>query len=89
MTASNITYGQLFSLLVSLGFEEVFNERRVEELTRTFFHQASDTVLLYRRPAGMTVSPADLLSTETRLQIKGISDESLGSLIDAAAPSKS
>ncbi len=60
--------------LVSLGFEEVFNELGVEELSRTFVHQALDTILLYRRRAGMKVCPAGLSSTETRLQIKGISD---------------
>ncbi len=85
------THSQIFDLgrRVSLGSEEVFNELGVEELSKTVVHQVSDTILLYRIRAGMTVSPADLLSTETRLQMKGISDESLGSLIDAATPSKS
>ena len=73
------TYRMLFSLLVSLGFEE--REVAVDGPARSFVHPETDAVLLFRRPVGDPVTSADMLSTEVHLHGKGITDQTLESLL--------
>lgn len=80
------TYQTLFSLLMSLGFEE--RGIAVDGAARSFVHPETDAVLLFRRPVGDPVTSADMLSTEVHLHGKGITDQTLESLLADSVVSK-
>ena len=80
------TYRMLFSLLVSLGFEE--REIVVDGAARSFVHPETDAVLLFRRPVDDPVTSADMLSTEVHLHGKGITDQTLESLLAESVVAK-
>lgn len=81
MNEKAITYRQLFIILESLGFQQ---KRSSESPTRIFFHAPTDTILAFGRKHDDVVTPADILSTEVHLHGRGIVDEPLESLIEAA-----
>ena len=80
MSSDHTTYRSLFNLLISLGFQENVDG---DSGRRSFLHPETDTLLLFGRPAGETVTPADMLSTEVHLTGNGLIDQSLESLIEA------
>ncbi len=75
-----MTYNQLFAVLQRLGFTEQDRSSDSGQRSRVYVFEPTNTVLLFRDTADQRVSPADLLSTEMRLQSSGISSESLESL---------
>lgn len=79
MNNVSVTYGNLFALLQSLGFQQHPGKARPQ--ARVFFHEPTDTILAFAREPEEGVTPADMLSTEVHLQAKGIVDRSLESLI--------
>lgn len=78
-----MTYNQLFAVLQRLGFTEQDRSGDSGQRSRVYHYEPTNTVLLFRDVANQRVSPADLLSTEMRLQSSGISNESLESLSQA------
>lgn len=81
MDATDLTYENLFALLLSLGFRDVTANASDKKKPRAFVHDKTDTVLLYRKDANGLVSGADILSTEVHLNARGITDTPLESLI--------
>jgi hypothetical protein len=75
-----MTYSQLFAVLQRLGFTEQDGPGDSRKRSRVYVYEPTNTVMLFRAVADQRVSPADLLSTEMRLQSTGISSESLESL---------
>lgn len=73
-------YQNLFSLLISLGFQEK-HQGQISSRPRVFFHQQSDTILAYARGSDEPITPADMLSTEVHLQVRGITDQPLDTLL--------
>ncbi|MFK7818495.1 MAG: hypothetical protein AB8G99_07245 [Planctomycetaceae bacterium] len=86
MAMTRTTYRNLFDLLVSLGFSERTLEGPKD--SRSFTHDQTDTILLFRRATTDQVTPADALSTEVHLQGKGIIAELLDALLGARAFAK-
>ena len=82
MTETPITYQNLFMLLVSLGFKRQPGAAATNR--HVFCHVPTDTVLAFGRQTGELVTPADMLSTEVHLHARGISEEPLESLLNAA-----
>jgi len=80
MNDTAITYGNLFTLLASLGFQEKRPGKAPAE-PRVFFHEQTDTILAFHRASEEFVTPADMLSTEVHLHGKGIVERSLQSLV--------
>lgn len=76
-----MTYDQLFVILRRLGFTEQERKSQSTRPSRIYVYVPTNTVLLYRESGDQTVSPADLLSTEMRLQSNGIVNGSLESLL--------
>jgi hypothetical protein len=81
MDTATITYNRLFTLLLSLGFEEESPASAVEKDPRVFVHEPTETVLMFRNATGEVVSPADVLSTEVHLQARNLVNQSLESLV--------
>ena len=79
-----MTYQRLFALLYSLGFVEQPSMRKSSREPKIFFHSESDTLLMYHGESAGAVVSADLLSTEMRLQFKGLITEPLDSLLEPA-----
>lgn len=86
MTETPITYQNLFLVLESLGFTRLptaaFTNRHV------FCHAPTDTILAFGRHSGELATPADMLSTEVHLHARGITEESLESLLNSAVLGK-
>jgi hypothetical protein len=76
------TYGDLFAILVSLGFRQK-PAGSVRAEPSVFFHEQTDTILAFSRDSDELVTPADMLSTEVHLHGKGIVDEPLQCLVGA------
>lgn len=80
MTNRQPNYQDLFSLLLSLDFQEKRREEASSQYS-VFFHQQTDTILAFARPNNEPITPADVLSTEVHLQAKGITDQALDALL--------
>ncbi len=80
MNSSSPTYRDLFSLLLSMGFQEKLRTQAPFQ-HRVFLHAQTDTVLAFGRQADEKVTSADMLSTEVHLQAKGITDQMIESLL--------
>ncbi|TWU37524.1 hypothetical protein Q31b_43120 [Novipirellula aureliae] len=80
MNPSTPTYQDLFVLLVSLGFQ-VKPRVKTPRQQRVFLHTHTDTVLAFGRQPDEVITPADMLSTEVHLQAKGITDQTIDSLL--------
>lgn len=80
MTNRQPNYQDLFSLLLSLDFQEKRREEASSQYS-VFFHQQTDTILAFARPSNEPITPADVLSTEVHLQAKGITDQALDALL--------
>ena len=81
-----MTYDQLFAILRRLGFRAQERGGDASQGSQVYIHGATNTVLLFRDSGQRAVSPADLLSTEMRLQSHGITGESLESLSQLSDP---
>lgn len=77
-----ITYGQLFDVLESLGFQQ---KAPCTSPNHIFFHAPTETILAYGRQLSDPVTPADILSTEVHLHGRGVADEPLVSLVDSVS----
>ena len=86
MTAPPITYQNLFLVLESLGFTRMPTAAATNR--HVFYHASTDTILAFGRHPGDLVTPADMLSTEVHLHARGITEESLESLLSAAVLDK-
>lgn len=86
MTETSITYQNLFLLLESLGFRR--QPTAATENQHVYCHAPTNTILAFGRQPGDLVTPADMLSTEVHLHARGITEESLESLLSAAVPDK-
>ena len=86
MTETPITYQNLFLLLESLEFRR--QPTAATERQHVYLHAPTDTILAFGRHPGDLVTPADMLSTEVHLHARGITEESLESLLSAAALGK-
>lgn len=82
MNSAKAKYRSLFDLLLALGFTE---EAVIgPPATRLFVHAPTDTILPFRRSHSDEITSADILSTEVHLQGKGIIDQPIESLLEAA-----
>ncbi len=88
MKKGKLTYKNLFALLMSLGFIEETEEGSGRQGARVFFHEPTETILLFRNKGSQEVSPADILSTEVHLQAKGIVRQPLESLFSSLTVNK-
>ena len=86
MTETPITYQNLFLLLESLGFSRLPTAATKNQ--HVYCHVPSDTILAFARHPGELATPADMLSTEVHLHVRGITEESLESLFNSAVLGK-
>ena len=86
MTETPITYQNLFLVLESLGFTRLPTAAATNR--HVFCHAPTDTILAFGRHPGELATPADMLSTEVHLHARGITEESLESLLSSAVLGK-
>ena len=86
MTGTPVTYRNLFVVLESLGFTRL--PTAANENQHVFCHAPTDTILAFGRHPGDLATPADMLSTEVHLHARGITEESVASLLSAAVLDK-
>ena len=86
MTETPITYQNLFLVLESLGFTRLPTAAATNQ--HVFCHAPTDTILAFGRHPGELATPADMLSTEVHLHARGITEESLESLLNSAVLGK-
>lgn len=86
MTETPITYQNLLLLLESLGFRR--QPTAANENQHVYCHAPTDTILAFGRHPGDLATPADMLSTAVHLHARGITEESLDSLLSAAVLDK-
>jgi hypothetical protein len=84
MNEAPVTYRELFSLLVSLGFRRQDGARETSG-PRVFYHEETDTLLAFRRGIDEVVTPADILSTDVHLNANHIVDRPIASLLNAVS----
>ena len=75
-----------FLLLESLGFRR--HPTAATKDQRVYCHAPTGTILAFGRHPGDLVTPADMLSTEIHLHARGITEDSLESLLNAAVLDK-
>ena len=86
MTETPITYQNLFLVLESLGFTRLPAAAATNR--HVFCHAPTDTILAFGRHPGELATAADMLSTEVHLHARGITEESLESLLNSAVLGK-
>lgn len=83
MNEVSLTYGNLFAILRSLGFQER-SAGPASRRRHVFFHEETDTILAFGRASDEPVTPADILSTDVHLHAKGIVDRPIAALAGAS-----